>query len=193
MGLLDHARSTERTRLRLGRRALRLLAATVVAGGVLWAPARADAIASITCPQALLSFQWGTEVGTGTPHPITMSLGQCTTGFRSSALSYGSGTIATTVGTGAFQGNSEFHHYHVDLTITVPDAVLGPVSVSGSFDVEAALVTAMNPLHTVPDTVLYYAVSGPIFEGLVPAGWWTERSTFSAPNGSSLVEASLAL
>src|SRR5438046_10379666 len=128
MGLFDHARSSERTRPTLARRASRLIAATVVAGWALWAPARADAVASITCPQALLSFQWSAGEGVGTSHPISMSLAQCTTGMRSSALSYGSGTITTTLGTGVFQGNNEFFHYHVDLTITVPDVALGPVS-----------------------------------------------------------------
>src|SRR5437773_10760658 len=167
--------------------------ALVVVGGALWAPARADAVASITCPQALLSFQWSAGEGVGTSHPISMSLSQCTTGFRSSALSYGSGTITTTLGTGVFQGNNEFFHYHVDLTITVPDAALGPVSVTRSFDVEAAYLTGEYPLYLVPAAVWHYASSGPIWTGLVPAGWWTERSTFNYPNGSSLVEASLAL
>src|SRR5436190_15272293 len=121
MGLFDHARSSERTRPTLARRASRLIAATVVAGGALWAPPRADAVASITCPQALLSFQWSAGEGIGTSHPISMSLSQCTTGLRSSALSYGSGTITSTDGTSVFTNNNYVFHYHVDLTITVPD------------------------------------------------------------------------
>jgi hypothetical protein len=122
-----------------------------------------------------------------------MSLGQCTTGFRSSALSYGTGTITDTTGTSVLQNNNEFFHYHVTLTITVPDLVLGPVSVTRSFDVESAYLTGFYPLYLVPPVVWHYANSGPILTGLIPAGWWTERATFNYPNGSSLVEASLAL
>ena len=172
---------------------LRVAIALAIASGALWAPSRADAVASITCPQALLSFQWSAGEGIGTSHPISMSLGQCTTGLRSSALSYGSGTITSTDGTSVFINNNYVFHYHVDLTITVPDVALGPISVTRSFDVEAAYLTGFCFCSAVPGTVLHYANSGPIWTGLIPAGWWTERSTFSYPNGSSLVEASLAL
>src|SRR5437764_3803669 len=129
MGTLRHA---------LRCRLMRVALALAVAGGALWVPARADAVASSTCPQALLSSQWGAGEGIGTSHPITMSLSQCTTGFRTSALSYGTGTITTTTGTSVLQNNNEFAHYHVSLTITVPDVPLGPVSVTRDFDVEAA-------------------------------------------------------
>jgi len=175
------------------RLARALLAATVAGGGVLWSAPPAHAVASITCPQALLSFQWGAGEGIGTSHPITMSLSQCTTGFRTSALSYGTGTITTTTGTSVFQNNNEFGHYHVSLSITVPDVALGPATVTRDFDVEAAYLTGFYPLYLVPPFVWHYVLSGPIVQGLVPAGWWTERSTFTYPDGSSLVEASLAL
>ena len=71
------------------------------------------------------------------------------------------------------------------------DLVLGAVSVTRSFDVEAAYLTGFVPVQE--SGILHYANTGPIFTGLIPAGWWTERATFSDPNGSSLVEASLAL
>ena len=168
-------------------------AALLVAAAALWAPARADAVASITCPQALLSFQWDSRDPPGTPYPITMSLSQCTSGFRSSALSYGRGTITRTFGSGVLANINGLTGYHVDLTITVPDLALGPVSVTRSFDVEAAVLTSECPCTVVPASVLAYAVSGPAFDGLAPAGWWTEKATESGPYGSSLVEASLAL
>ncbi len=44
-------------------------------------------------------------------------------------------------------------------------------------------------LLAVPSSLLEYANGGPILTGLIPAGWWTERATFSYPNGSSLVDA----
>jgi len=144
---------------------MRLALATTIAGAVLWSAPPAEAIAAVTCPQALLSFQWTAGEGIGASHPIAMSLGQCTTGFRSSALSYGSGTITSTIGTGAFMGNNQFFHYHVTLTVTVPDVALGPVSVTRSFDVEAAYLAV--PL--MPEAVWHYANSGPIFQGLVSA------------------------
>ena len=175
---------------RLGRR---IVLALLVAGSALLVPARAEAIGSITCPQAMLSFQWGTRDGIGTPYPITMSLAQCTTGLRSSALSYGSGTITRTSGTGVFVNMNQLTAYHVDLTITVPDPVLGPVSVTRSFDVEAVILTAECPCQQVPASIFAYAISGPTFDGLAPAGWWTEWATVSNGTGSSLVEASLAL
>ena len=111
-------------------------------------------MASITCPQALLSFQWGAGEGIGTSHPITMSLSQCTTGFRTSALSYGTGTITTTTGTSVFQNNNEFGHYHVSLSITVPDVALGPATVTRDFDVEAAYLTGFYPLYLGQGAVL---------------------------------------
>src|SRR5438445_11969942 len=102
-----------RTRYAVGGRTVRVVIALLVSVAALWVPARADAVASITCPQALLSFQRDIRDPIGTPYPITMSLSQCTTGFQSSALSYGSGTITKTTGTGVFTNNSAVAHHHV--------------------------------------------------------------------------------